>query len=842
MSKEVGNLLQKLIQEQKDGERAAAAREEHHLTSLGVPLIRKDEKHFTIDLSDLKVFSGLSTFVHLLAQEVIEQCGFGVADIMVRRRLTPQIMPEMAEMDVDWIMIYARVEAADSIPFFHRNFGQYLYTVLGAVQTPRWGGLLFPRCFRREEADDQTKIPALLFPFNLLKSGDNPAEYYMLLERSVSGRFLRVTIEDASASRLQLKHISHRVVDNLDRHIDLPDINIIADQVHQGMLREAMSNKTEYKEVPERQGLLFEYLSREGLGDLSMIHFHWPNDSMQMIRLEKRENPYSLSESLSLMTKELLLLGDRDILARLADGSLIEMVSGESRIYFETSRRNRCLNVSFQGTRRPPATKDYLDLMPALKQCSIERRNSLTGVRLFLVHHITSEVLGLIEAFRVLNCETVTTFFVRYAGLVPDDYMEALLSLPEDRFRSYCLQKLEIMNSIRGAYILSRQHSDIEGLDRIDDHLLEGQLDFMEAMRFACGHLFFKEAIQCRHDNRPLLLVEDGGYLAPLINRFCLESRTVGDVLRDFMVDDPLSSSTDSFAEWMNGIFIGSVEHTKNGHDYNLEVQKAHGRLHFPVCSIAVSRLKRGPEARACAAAILNAVENIFHRLGLVFMNRRAMILGSCGAIGSVLVEYLVQRFGADHVSGIDILSTGASGKIREVRYLSEMDPEILRDTDTFIGVIGDSIMKQDILEDILMNGKKNTLFFASGSTKTVEFKDLEKWLQNLCSSEKPRICGTDVEIKTAPLQDLQTGIMQGQSISIRFTGDSLPEKKLYLLGALTPINFLYYGIPTEIIDHVMTQLLSVTAGLTGQMRDGKPLPPKLLSVDHEIDKNAVLL
>ncbi len=276
-----------------------------------------------------------------------------------------------------------------------------------------------------------------------------------------------------------------------------------------------------------------------------------------------------------------------------------------------------------------------------------------------------------------------------------------------------------------------------------------------------------------------------------------------------------------------------------NDYDYNKEVMDTFGRLRFPVCSIAISHLKRGPEARACASAILNAVETILHRLGLVFMNRRTMVLGSSGAIGRFIVRDLSERFGPDNVCGIDIDPLPPSGKIVEVRRLIDLDKSILYDVDTFIGVIGKSILGPSIAEEILTRGRQTNLFFVSGSTKTVEFKELENWLQLLSRSAEPRIGGVAVAVKRKPLRDPQTGILQGHRVSVSFMDGSKQEKHLYLLAGLTPINFLYYGIPAEAVDPVVAQLLSVSCGLVESVREGHPLPSALLAVDHEIDENA---
>ncbi|MBN1663252.1 MAG: hypothetical protein JW943_06600 [Deltaproteobacteria bacterium] len=848
--KNVGNILQELIEGESRKDQNIG---DHFLTSFGVPLVRVKQHHYKIDLSDLRVFAGLSTFVSLLTNDVMEQCSFGIADIMVRKRLDPQIMKELTDMGILWVTVYARLEAAESLPFFQRRFHQFLNTVFNAIQTPRWGGILFPEYFDRKNNPDEEAVPALVFPFNLLRKEDK-ADYYILAERSQTGHFLRITVEDANESRLQLKHISHRVVDNLDSSFHIAQRNTIAQQIHQGILRECMNSGTEYKESPDRQFTLFEHLKKEGLPDLSLIHFRWPSSDFRFFLPVKTAEPLSsINDAVSILNKIMLCLGDRDVLNHLARKDLIEMRAGDRDIFFDISRRGACLNICFDAKRPRPVLHNYLNSMPRLEE-EISREGSmkLKGVRLFLIHHITSEVLGLIEAYRSLGCEAVTTLFVKYAGVVPDDYLEALFTMPDDRFRFYSLQKIELRDSLQGAYSLSNQYSDSTGLAAIDDYLLTEKPDFFTAMRFVAGHLFFREAVLHRNDERPLLLVEDGGYLAPLINRFCLENKTVGDVLNYFRVTAAPSADKIDLADeemrlplatWMARFFIGSVEHTKNGHEYIEEVMQQFGRLQFPAGSIAVSHLKRGPEALACSAAILNAVENILHRTGLLLSNRRALVLGSSGAIGQYLVNDLCDRLCPDRVCGVDIAPPRLhKHAITAVRSLDELEPEILYEIDLVIGVIGKSILQPLILEDIIDRGRQSDLFFASGSTKTLEFADLERWLQNLKNASEPQIAGKAVSIHTTALRDLQTGILQGHRVSIRFADGSLPEKNLYLLGGLTPINFLYYGIPREMMEQVMAQLVGVCVGVVQHHNDGRPLPPRLLAVDHEIDRDANLL
>ncbi|GAG33404.1 unnamed protein product, partial [marine sediment metagenome] len=250
-----------------------------------------------------------------------------------------------------------------------------------------------------------------------------------------------------------------------------------------------------------------------------------------------------------------------------------------------------------------------------------------------------------------LGCSAIQVLYVKYAASVPDDYLEAMLALPEDRFRFCGLQKIESGESIEGYFRLSRQYSSLDGLERLDEMLEQKRADFFQAMRFTAGHLFFREVLVSRQKGQPLLLIEDGGYLAPWLNRFCLEGKTLRETLQYFGLlarpsecDDRQASIEDSadienlpdeseleqpLGQWLSQFFPGSIEHTRNGYDYLSDVVRDYGRLAFPACSIAVSQLKRGREAEEVATSILHAVESILHGQGRILSVRRALVLGS---------------------------------------------------------------------------------------------------------------------------------------------------------------------------------------------------------------------
>ena len=841
MKRDVGNLLQKLIREQghPQTEESSLSGTKTDLTTLGVPLIRKEEGHSVIDLTHIHVFRNLHTFTRLLVSEVLDQCGFGTADIMVRRRVDPNLTPELAQAGLDWVMIYARLDTAESFPFYQRHFGNCMQVIFRTLQTKQWGGILFREFFGTAQGKSEGTPPALLFPFHLQDQNSESGNYF-LVEYSRSGRFLRITVEDAIASRLQLKHIPHRVVDQNVRQSYLPSVFLIAEQIHQGILRECMNNRSEYVEVPEHRQDLFEHLRKGGLPALQTLHFFWPTDDIQMLLLEQRETADRESHSLEMLIKEIQLLEDPLVLERLGRGDTIEMMSGNYRVYFDLSRYGACLNISFDVQRQVRTLEDYLNRMPVLASAVPQRKDAMKGVRLFLIHHITAEVIGLLKAFEASGCEAITTFFVKYAGIVPEAYLETLMSLPPEYFRFYGLQRLESRDRLAGRFVFSRHFSPVSEMTAIDQAIFSEGHDFLGAMRLAAGHVFLQEAQRARDTGDQILLVEDGGYLAPIFNRFCLEDRTVGEVFAHFRLSAPPEEAERSCTAWMEDIFLGSVEHTKNGYDYNSAVEQEFHRLQFPVASIAISSLKRGPEARECAVAILSAVENILHRLGKLLSRRKILVLGSSGAIGRSLIRELRYRVDPSFLFGVDTAATGKEEQaIIEAPSVDDLDRDILKVVDTIIGVIGDSILKRKHLEEVLLNGQNKEIFLISGSTKTVEFKDVETVLQSLREGGESLLAGHRVNVDFNALHDLQTGVLQGHRVAVRFPEDPSRDKDLYLLAELMPINFLYYGIPREIVDEVMGQLFRVSCGLVRRQRSDERLSPHLLAVDREIDGDA---
>ena len=112
-------------------------------------------------------------------------------------------------------------------------------------------------------------------------------------------------------------------------------------------------------------------------------------------------------------------------------------------------------------------------------------------------------------------------------------------------------------------------------------------------------------------------------------------------------------------------------------------------------------------------------------------------------------------------------------------------------------------------------------------------------WFAGLLRSEQPRIAGRPVAITVEELLDPRTARVYGHRWCFQLAGGRAAA--IWALGHLTPINFLFYGVATELIDEVLAELLSLTLGAVRRAAEGvREL--RLLAVDRDVDANAVSL
>jgi len=844
--KRIGSILDNLMHASRFQKDRGGRHVPHgaRLTSFGVPLMEREDGSFLIDMSAMRFFSGIPGFVSSLAKQILEPCRRSSVDILTRVMVDSENTPELAALNITHVLVYARGPVTRHLVESPDGLLRHLRLVFDALQTPQWGGLLFPRAFRQgEEGQVQAcgdEPLALLFPFHTEAAGKCP--YFMLLEYDRDGRFLRITIEDSAQSRLFLKRIPHRVVNEVGRRHFRQDIAIMAEQIYTGIHRECQNQHNEYHEVPGRLAAFFELLVASGLGNVTGAVFRWTQEAAEEILLG-RDSAFAI-----LLSKVLLLLEDESLVQVLAAGNTLEMVDAHDRVYMDLSRKGSRLNVSIGEPRQQPDMQVHLSRMPQLLGTQQAMApGMLERFRIVLVHHATSEVLGFVKALDASLCGFLTTLFIRYQGVVPESHLEDMLSMPEQRFLFYALQRIELRDSMEGAYILSRQYSSLEGLGDLDRALRGLQSDYLDSMRLAAGHLFFREAFAALEEGRRLLLIEDGGYLAPVLNRMCHESRTLAQSLELFAVEPPSNTRTDGLLKtWLNDLLPATFEHTANGYYQLQDVEKDCGGLSVPAFTIASSRYKNVVEAEACACSILNAVESIFNGLGKCITHRHTLVLGSRGNIGRFLFRAAAARTSYGSAWGLDLKAEEGSGReLREFSAIDQLPKETWRALDLFLGVTGVSVLERAFFEKLIMEGESRSLFFASGSTKTVEFAGLTSWIETLSNSPRPAIGGYPVRVEKHPIKDPQNRVLQGHHIRIRFEGESstpMPDgvrfKDIFLLGDTMPVNFLYYGVPAEVIDGVLEELYCLVCGVVSICQAGRSLSPDIHAVDVNIDKH----
>jgi hypothetical protein len=523
--------------------------------------------------------------------------------------------------------------------------------------------------------------------------------------------------------------------------------------------------------------------------------------------------------------------------------------------------------------------ESYLSRMHELS--SVVERTLASGEKplakysIFLVHHLTGEVLGLIAALRKLGCRDIVTVFVGYNADLENAYRPDLDDLPTDEFRCYVLDtKPESHEAADTAYFIPRSFvrqpstDSVAVLDALDATMKSKNLDFVAAMRALSVQVCLAQFARTRAAARRLLLIEDGGYAAPILNEAAISGQTVS-VFRaqhgapdDRVTDAKLSVTTkDLVTETM----VGSIEHTRNGYDENMRTYLAHGRLAVPAFSIAISYIKTQVESNTVAATILNAVESVLYSHGASLGRRNVFLFGSRGNIGRRLMSQLRGRLDLPDSAliGCDLKvgrpdtrktlpawqlrpSQSSAGGAIEVATYAEVDAERTRDLDLILGVTGGPTSGHPVLQvqDVvrwLIEGRRSELHIVSGSSKTAEFPEVLEWMNSAlrrATVESPEIAieleGLHAHVRKWDVTDLLSHRSFGSryAFTIEQKDGSRRERSLLFMQNLTPVNFLFYGVPTEVIDQVLAQLVSPGLAL---VRKADSLPERrLYAVDYD--------
>lgn len=790
-------------------------------TTLGPPLVRRDGV-WTLAVGSLPVMHGLSVLARAVAEMVVAQARSERIDVAIDRRLRARENPELVErFGIDGLKVAVEHAVVDRVVAAPELFETRLRSVFGSLQRQRYREALLP--------PDRSASRALIAEF-----GDGPDRCRMVLEHvgahDPQRGVLRLTIEGAVGRRLDLSSIPHERIANVEERHFIAGSTRIAQTWTEGLRREAERGRRSFVENRAPHSHLFRQLDQAGLGGIQSVAIHWPESAVPMLI---ESEPAEIAETVK---RVLLALEDRNTRGLLAARETVRIDTGAVHVFLATAQLGRVLDLSL-GHRRERADVDaFLRRMPVLRGI-VERSGAaspLACTPVFLVHHMTAEVVGLIAALRALGCRDLCCLFVTYAGEPPASYLDAVLDLPPDEFRSLALVNVPTRGHVEGHYKLSTHYSRLDEAADVAAALQGRDRQYLDAMRAVAVVPFLRQIARAERRGEKCLLIEDGGYLGPVLQDAMLRGRSVRDTAAS------LGHATDDarpIAAVLGARLHGMVEHTRNGFDRLAEVERAHGRLALPAFSIAISRLKRTVESREIAASILSAIESVLNADGLTLARRRCLVLGSHGAIGGELCRSLAARIDGGRVYGVDLRVGSAPAPapcLAEARELASLPPGAWLEVDLVIGVTGDSVLGGADLEHWLAHGGNETLVLASGSTKKVEFRGLMAWFDGLVGSPQPAIDGRAVRVTVEELLDPRTSRVYGHRWRIVFAADGR-RRTVLALGNLTPINFLFYGAATELIDEVLAELLSVAIGLL--QRAGDPtLAPRLCAVDRDVD------
>ena len=840
-------------------------------------LIWENNEELVIDLRKATFIPKLSNLVKALVKE-IENHTAGKHDLAINHSIDPEELPELIHLGIRKVLIYARSEMASKLYTSIENLSLNLNTVFHSLQLPYWGGAYI---VKKEELAKISKplpslagekqIPNLLFPFHLF-SKPGETSYFCFIEHEPLEGVLRITIDDPQFPIFNLENIPHAVVKGLDHRIQFQDLRYLAKAVYFEILRakENSVRQLAYHFGTQKDYGIFRELQQAGLNYINTIMIYWSN------KTEKHFMNDSVEETISLIGRILLALEEKIVIEQLVAGKRLEVMFDDDRSAFlDISMRGQWLNLALDDRRSVANTFYYLNRMPHMNSLAQKYKQALKDVDVFLIHHLTPEVLAVIKGLDEQGCNFLQVLFVRYNPNVPSSYREAVLTMPEDRFHFISLQKCSEGDFVKDYFTLSDQFSSLYGFHSLKALLDSQKLDFTQAMYLCAGQTFLKKAFRAHEKQTKLLIIEDGGYLAPFVNQLCLEGKTIQEALQHYHFSPQeienfakIQNLNVSLDTWLTQILVGSIEHTRNGYDALVKVYEKFQQLAFPACTIAISDLKRYKEGDEVAASIIHAVESMLHILGFVISQRNVLVLGSKGTIGGPLRRHLLERI-SGHVWGVDLKVDATSSQdiysaFSEVVSLDKLPDEILAECDTFIGVIGNSILVEKQLLRIFQLSRSYQLFFVSGSTKKAEFTDLLQFLSQLQTCDNPTINGIAVLVEETEVRDPGTYTYLGKCIrisaaeefSVQIQRDShtssyflspppegyLPWKELFLLGDLMPINFFYSGVPTEIIDLVLTQLMQISLGIVQHDANKDPLPKRVLAVDVDIDDQANLI
>ena len=357
----------------------------------------------------------------------------------------------------------------------------------------------------------------------------------------------------------------------------------------------------------------------------------------------------------------------------------------------------------------------------------------------------------------------------------------------------------------------------------------------------------------------------------------------------DIATDDILP---ENFLDAVKDTFLGSVELTRNGYDKSAAIAETR-RMNTKFFSIAASYEKIMLEGDSITLACLDALSQVLYSTGYSLRDRNVLVMGARGNLGRLSVGHLTnilesskkQLWGCDlkltwpkpepdsipewakwsscDIPLTDVVSEAAAyndfeknvqygfdvilGWTGGPRTRTTTDPETGEETTVFY----QTISGQNVAEWLTIGEERSNLYLVSGSTKTEEFADVLDWLEQVMNlpSEKRKINGVLLEkLIVSPIPDQLSIAAVAQmwpeqtdppkqikrNFGTQFTfvfkqNGNQVTKTVYLVNNTMPVNFMYYGTPTEIMDLTYSQVTSCAVALI----KNKDITPGIYPTDY---------
>jgi len=260
-----------------------------------------------------------------------------------------------------------------------------------------------------------------------------------------------------------------------------------------------------------------------------------------------------------------------------------------------------------------------------------KEERAAVDTRVIIIHHRTHEVARTLRTISELGYRIDTFIGIPY-GDVDWDYITILDQSADHNYLSLQLvthptNPTHYQFDFRQSSFLDRK-TEQDLFELFEDPCVNG--DYMSAMHALAEYRLLRALQTCRERGDRLIVYEDGGYF---VNQIYAIYR------------DPQHSFHELVKEAVDGgVITGVVEVTVAGERKNLHlIAENGGHSLLPVLSNARSDLKAIYESMGVGEAAIHAAATALGRLGLpTFQNRRVVVIGGNGAIGTRLVEQFV--------------------------------------------------------------------------------------------------------------------------------------------------------------------------------------------------------